>query len=144
MEKTFVKFYRFPQEKIDHHYIIVLLDMDSLDNDYNYCPQRSWGKVIFSEVCVKNSVHREGSPGPHPRGKLRGLTGGGLQAHTRGGLSRPRPGGVSQHALRQTPPSRRLLLQAVRILLECILVYAEFMEVNSNRYDKFCSHKNGY
>ena len=22
-----------------------------------YCPQRSWGKVIFSEVCVKNSVH---------------------------------------------------------------------------------------
>ena len=23
----------------------------------NYCPQRSWGKVIFSEVCVKNSVH---------------------------------------------------------------------------------------
>ena len=22
-----------------------------------YCPQRSWGKVIFSEACVKNSVH---------------------------------------------------------------------------------------
>ena len=21
-----------------------------------YCPQRSWGKVIFSEACVKNSV----------------------------------------------------------------------------------------
>ena len=23
----------------------------------NYHPQRSWGKVIFSETCVKNSVH---------------------------------------------------------------------------------------
>ena len=23
-----------------------------------YRPQRSWGKVIFSEACVKNSVHR--------------------------------------------------------------------------------------
>ena len=23
-----------------------------------YRPQRSWGKVIFSEVCVKNSIHR--------------------------------------------------------------------------------------
>ena len=22
-----------------------------------YCLQRSWGKVIFSEACVKNSVH---------------------------------------------------------------------------------------
>ena len=22
-----------------------------------YCPQSSWGKVIFSEACVKNSVH---------------------------------------------------------------------------------------
>ena len=25
-----------------------------------YCLQRSWGKVIFSEACVKNSVHRRG------------------------------------------------------------------------------------
>ena len=25
-----------------------------------YRPQRSWGKVIFSEACVKNSVHRGG------------------------------------------------------------------------------------
>ena len=24
----------------------------------NYRPQRSWGKVIFSEACVKNSVHQ--------------------------------------------------------------------------------------
>ena len=67
-----------------------------------------------------------GSPGPHPGGKLRGLawkvlqvhtqggswgvwpTPGGLQVHTQG-VSRSTPGGVSQHALRQTPPSRRLL-----------------------------------
>ena len=26
-------------------------------NQVYYHPQRSWGKVIFSEVCVKNSVH---------------------------------------------------------------------------------------
>ena len=61
-----------------------------------------WGKVIFSEACVKNSVHggvvsqyslqqgglqahtqgevegsgQGGSPGPHPGGKLRGLARG--------------------------------------------------------------------
>ena len=54
---------------------------------------------------------------------------GDLQAHT-WGVSRPTPGGgspgthlgVSQHALRQTPHSRQLLVRAVRILLECILV----------------------
>ena len=65
-----------------------------------------------------------GSPGPHPGGKLRGLARGvrGLQAHTWGEgvlqahtwvVSRPTPrgifkgphmGGVSHHALRQTPP----------------------------------------
>ena len=45
-----------------------------------------------------------GSPGPHPREKLRG---GGVSRPTpgRGEVSRPTPGGcVSQHALRQTPP----------------------------------------
>ena len=25
---------------------------------HNYRPQQSWGKVIFSEACVNNSVHR--------------------------------------------------------------------------------------
>ena len=47
-----------------------------------------------------------GSPGPHPRGKLRGIWPGGcLQAHTQR-VSRPTPGGgLSQHALRQTPPN---------------------------------------
>ena len=76
----------------------------------NYRPQRSRGKVIFSEACVKNSVHGGGggcipaciaglqvhtqggswgfwpggSPGPHPGGKLRVLV---------WGVSRPTPGG---------------------------------------------------
>ena len=95
-----------------------------------YCLQQSCGKVIFSEVCVKNSVHKGGGipaciaclqahsqgaswgvwPGgisrPTHRGKLRGLA---------WGVSMPTPGGspgphlrVSQHALsalRQTPPA---------------------------------------
>ena len=70
-----------------------------------------------------------GCLGPNPGGRLGGLgvgcvhahtQGGGVQAHTRvggcpgpypGGVSRPTPGGcpgpggVSQHALRQTPPT---------------------------------------
>ena len=33
--------------------------VESITN-YFYRPQRSWAKVIFSEVCVKNSVHRGG------------------------------------------------------------------------------------
>ena len=36
-----------------------------------YRPQRSWGKVIFSEACVNNSVHRGGM-----RGCMHGCTGG--------------------------------------------------------------------
>ena len=44
-----------------------------------------------------------GSPGPHPRGKLRGLASRGLQAHTQGGSQAHTRGSVSQHALRQTP-----------------------------------------
>ena len=49
---------------------------------------------------VEGSDQLGGSPGPHPRGKLRGLALGGLQAHTPGGLqahnwgvSRLTPGG---------------------------------------------------
>ena len=117
-------------------------------NNYHYRPQRSWGKVIFSEACVKNSVHKGGGvvsqhalqvvsqhalqvSRPTPRGEVEvsGLMGspgphlGGLKPTPRG-FSRPTPRGVSQHALRQIrpPPRRRLMLQAVRILLECILV----------------------
>ena len=49
-----------------------------------YHPQRSLGKVIFSEACVKNSVHSGGSPSPHP--------GGGWGVWL-GGVSRPTPRG---------------------------------------------------
>ena len=75
---------------------------------------------------------------PTPRGEVRGLAGGvTLQAHTWGGVSRSRLGGVSQHALRQTPPpSKQLLLRAVRILecMECILVMNIFEWTNGQMY----------
>ena len=41
-----------------------------------YRPQRSWGKVIFSEACVNNSVHRGGACMVAPGG-MHGCTGGG-------------------------------------------------------------------
>ena len=49
-----------------------------------YHPQRSLGKVIFSEARVKNSVHGGGSPGPHAVG------GWGVWL---GGSPGPHPGG---------------------------------------------------
>ena len=73
-------------------------------------------KVMFSQACVC------------PQGDVGCLVGAGLLpggAWSQGGAwswgvwSR---GVVSQHALRQTPRERRLLLQMVRILLECILI----------------------
>ena len=66
-----------------------------------------WGKVIFSQVCVKNSVHRGGVSAP------RGVPGWGVSA----------PGGSALGGGARWRPSQRLLLRAVRILLECILVY---------------------
>ena len=80
-----------------------------------------------------------GSPGPHPRGKLRGIwpggwspgphPRGGLQAHTQGEVSRPTPEGRSRGpcpggypSMHWGRPPKWLLLWAVRILLECILV----------------------
>ena len=73
---------------------------------------------VFTRVC--HSVHR-GVSRPRPRVEVGGGSGWGegVQAHTRGVQE---GGGVSQHALRQTPPSRRLLLRGVCILLQCILV----------------------
>ena len=56
---------------------------------------------------------------PHPRGKLRGLA---------WGVSRPTPGRIPACTEVDIPPSRRLLLRAVRILLECILVHVKFTE----------------
>ena len=74
-----------------------------------------WGKVIFSQACVKNSVHRGRScPGgvpaprrvPGPGGCVAGLGGGGL---------------LPVGCLVEIPPGWPLL-RAIRILLECILV----------------------
>ena len=77
-----------------------------------YHLQRSWGKVIFSEACVKNSVHigdvhgrgMHGKGGVHGRGHA--WWGGACVA-----------GGRAWQILRDTVNER-----AVRILLECILV----------------------
>ena len=54
---------------------------------------------VFTPVC-QSFCSWGGSPGPHPRGRLGGLVGGGLQAHTQGagwgvwlGLAGPHPEG---------------------------------------------------
>ena len=85
-----------------------------------YRPQNEvWGKVIFSEACVKNSVHRGGGipaciatglqggwypsmpcrfPGPHPGGKFRGIWPGGSPGpHPRGKLRGIWLGGLQAH-----------------------------------------------
>ena len=77
----------------------------------NYRPQRSWGKVIFSEACVKNSVHGVVSR-PTPGGEVgRGLGGGvsssphrgGRFGSMAGGVSRPTPGGSPGHTQGGSP-----------------------------------------
>ena len=72
-----------------------------------YRPQRSWGKVIFSQASVGGLVPGGSGPG---RGAC----------SREGACSRgaPGPGG---EGLVETPPGR-LLLRVVCILLECILV----------------------
>ena len=116
-----------------------------------YRPQRSWGKVVFTRVC--DSVHGGGVLSQHalqvvsqhtlqqvskggvcypsmhcrwyhsmpcsrsPGGGL--LLGGGSGAWSRGGLL------WGEGMCLVETPSGRLLLRAVRILLECILVFNE-------------------
>ena len=82
-----------------------------------YRPRRSWGKVIFSEACVKNSVH-----GGHAwQG---GMHGGGV--HGRGACvvvgTCMAGGGHAWQILRDTVNER-----AVHILLECILMPFELV-----------------
>ena len=116
-----------------NHTCDVLNYCDCVDDCVNhyYRPQRSWGKVIFSEMYVKNSVHRWGGgvSRPTPGGRLRGLVrggisrptprgevegsgwgGGGLQAHTQGrswvwlgGSPGPHPGGRLRGLARGSP-----------------------------------------
>ena len=76
-------------------------------------------RVVYSQGGLRDLAG--GSPGPTPGGSP-GPHPGSLQAHTQG-VSRITPGGgipACSEAL--DPPNRRLLLWAVRILLECILV----------------------
>ena len=69
-----------------------------------------------------------GSPGPHLGGVFRLTPGGapgphlGVSRPTPGGFLGPHPGGVIPACTEADPPSRRQLLRAVRIPLECILV----------------------
>ena len=58
-----------------------------------YRPQQSWGKVTFSEECVKNSVHK---------GSIQACIAG-LQAHTQGESWGVWPGGVSRPTPRGSP-----------------------------------------
>ena len=99
-------------------------------------------------------VWPEGCLGPDLGGMVGGSGQGGVSRPTPGGcsgphlgMSRPRPrprgdpgpGVCIQHTLRQNPsPSRRLLLRAVRILLECILVWNiyYYMKHKSKTYIK--------
>ena len=107
---------------------------------FYYRPQRSWAKVIFSQACVKNSVHGGGgclpqcmlgyTPPPRPGTPSRPGTPPGPgtpsqeqtpprdQAPPRDQTPLPRPG--------RPPPGSRLQHtvneRPVRILLECILV----------------------
>ena len=113
-----------------------------------YRPQRSWAKVIFSQACVKNSVHRGGvclsacwdtpppeqtPPGPGRPPEQTPPPGPGRPPRTRQIPPRPgrpppnladpppTPGSRPPH-----PPGSRLqhtvYERPVRILLECILV----------------------
>ena len=88
-----------------------------------------WGKVIFSQACVKNFVHRGGAwsgGAAWSRGGawFRGVPG------SRGCLvlgAVPGPGGPGPGCVWGGIPQGRLLLRAVRILLECILVLTVFV-----------------
>ena len=103
-----------------------------------YRPQRSWAKVIFSQVCVKNSVHGGGSASvhagiPHPADQTHTPPPPRTRHHpprtrhtTPPGPDTPPP--WTRHTTPPPPPPGRRLQHTVnerpvRILLECILVY---------------------
>ena len=100
-----------------------------------YRPRRSWGKAIFSETCVKNSVHMEGV---HGKG---GMHGGGhawqgcawqgacmegrsvwQEGHAWQGGHVCQEGMHGMHAAPQQILRDMVNERAVRILVECILV----------------------
>ena len=89
-----------------------------------------WGKVIFSESCVKNSVHRGGVC-------LSACWDTPLGAGTPPGSRQHPPPGAdppgAEAPRSRTPPVQSMLgdtvkARSVRILLECNLVYCFFAE----------------
>ena len=40
---------------------LYFVETEHIDHEINYRPQRSCGKVMFSQACVKNSLHSGGS-----------------------------------------------------------------------------------
>ena len=99
----------------------------------NYRPQRSWVKVIFSQACVKNCVHRGGRvsasvhagihpPGADPPGSRppREQTPPRSRHSPPGANTPPRKqtAAYGQHTVNERP---------VRILLECILVVSNLL-----------------
>ena len=89
-----------------------------------YRPQRSWGKVIFSEACVKNSVHRGGVCG---RGGVCVAGAGHVWQGGRAWQGGVHGGGGSTWQILRDTVNERM----VRILLECILVF-DFEVVSFN------------
>ena len=65
---------------------------------------------FFRSMCQEFCPRGGGSPGPHPGGRLR-VWPGGSPGSPPVGVSRPKPRGVgvgvSQHAMRQTPPPQQ-------------------------------------
>ena len=87
----------------------------------NYRPQRSCEGNVFTGVCLSTGG---GVPGPGGSSLGRclvpwGLLPGSSWSQGVGGLL---PGGIRACTEEDTPRERSLLLQTVRILLECILV----------------------
>ena len=86
--------------------------------------KRSLRRLCFYR-CL--SVHGGGVSKPRPRGCPGPSPGGLSRPRPGGGVSRRRPGGcLPRGGPTPPPPSRRLLLRTVRILLECILVFRKF------------------
>ena len=113
----------------------------------HYRPQRSCGKAMFSQPCVKNSVHRGvgwrclpqcilGYTTPTPQADTPWAdTPLGRQLPRQTPPSRHPPGRhpPGKHPLGYTPPGRSLQW-TVRILLECIFVTTCFYREYVNKF----------
>ena len=86
----------------------------------DYRPQQSWGNVIFSGACVKNSVHMGESASVHA-GKPEPPA---SRPHTPRKQTPPKADTPrSRHPPEQIPPEQTPPPQQEGILLECILVF---------------------